>query len=149
MVMWTSAPPQIEPSRSRPRVSNDNPYSESHFKTLKYQPEYPGRFRDAAHARTYLRRFVSWYNHGHHHIGLNGFTPAEVYHGHYLAIAAEDQLVLDAAYANNTQRWINGAPRIPMPPALVAINPAPPLEAESCSSIANNVVRTLMHSETS
>jgi putative transposase len=80
------------------------------------------------------------YNHDHHHIGLNGFTPAEVYHGHYLQLAAEHQRVLDAAYADNPQRWINGAPRVPMPPAVVAINPAPPLEAESCSPIANEVV---------
>jgi putative transposase len=132
----------IEPSRSRPRVSNDNPYSESHFKTLKYQPEYPGRFRHAAHARAYLRRFVPWYNQDHHHIGLKGFTPAEVYHGRHLVLGAERQRVLDAAYAANPQRWINGAPRVPMPPEVVTINPAPPVDLESCSPIANGVVPT-------
>jgi putative transposase len=132
----------IEPSRSRPRVSNDNPYSESHFKTLKYQPEYPGRFHDAAHARTYLRPFVSWYNQDHHHTGLNGFTPAEVFHGRHLALAAERQCTLDAAYAATPQRWINGAPRAPMPPEVVAINPAPPPDLESRSPLPNEVQPT-------
>jgi len=101
----------VEPSRSRPRVSNDNPYSESHFKTLKYQPQYPRRFRDIGHARAFLRRFVTWYNQEHCHTGLNGFTPAEVYHGHHERLVQERQRVLEAAYANHPQRWINGPPR--------------------------------------
>jgi len=116
----------IDPSLSRPRVSNDNPYSESAFKTLKYQPEFPGHFQDVHHARRFMRRFVTWYNDAHHHCGLNGYTPAEVYSGQYRQRQLEKQAVLDAAHAQNPQRWINGAPRAPLPPARVSINPSPP-----------------------
>lgn len=130
----------VEPSRSRPRVSNDNPYSESHFKTLKYQPEYPRRFRDVHHARTFLRRFVTWYNQEHRHTGLKGFTPAEVYHGHYHALADERQRVLEAAHAKNPQRWINGPPRVPLPPDVVAINPVPPEAIQTSPPLANEIV---------
>ena len=130
----------VEPSRSRPRVSNDNPYSESHFKTLKYQPEYPRRFQDAQHARAFLRRFVTGYNQEHRHTGLNGFTPAEVYHGHYHTLAEERQRVLEAAHAKNPQRWINGPPRVLLPPAVVAINPAPPEATEATPPLPNEIV---------
>ncbi len=130
----------VQPSRSRPRVSNDNPYSESHFKTLKYQPQYPGRFRDLEDARAFLRRFVTWYNEDHRHTGLNGFTPAEVYHGRHPELANERQRVLQAAYANNPQRWINGPPRVSMPPDVVAINPAPPLHIENTPPLANEII---------
>src|SRR3546814_6739743 len=67
----------IEASRSRPRVSNDNAFSESGFKTLKYQPDFPGRFRDPQHARSWMREFAPWYNEQHRHEGLNGFRSEE------------------------------------------------------------------------
>lgn len=130
----------VEPSRSRPRVSNDNPYSESQFKTLKYQPEYPRRFQDAEHARTFLRRFVPWYNQEHHHTGLSGFTPAEIYQGRHRELAVQRQRVLDAAHRRNPQRWINAPPRMPMPPEVVAINPVQPVDTEHRSPIANEVI---------
>jgi putative transposase len=130
----------VEPSRSRPRVSNDNPYSESHFKTLKYQPEYPGRFRDIAHARQFLRAFVRWYNEHHSHTGLNGFTPAEVYYGHHHELARERQSILDAAYAAHPQRWINGPPKLPLPPKVVTINPSPPVNAGPGQPLENELV---------
>jgi putative transposase len=130
----------VEPSRSRPRVSNDNAYSESHFKTLKYQPQYPGRFRDIGHARSFLRRFVSWYNCEHCHTGLNGFTPQDVFEGQYHRLAEQRQQVLDAAYAANPQRWINRPPKVRLPPEVVAINPAPPLDSETATPLANEIV---------
>jgi len=130
----------VEPSRSRPRVSNDNPYSESHFKTLKYQPQYPGRFRDIGHARSFLRRFVTWYNREHRHTGLNGFTPQEVFQGRHHRLAQQRQWVLDAAYAANPQRWINGPPKAPLPPEVVSINPVPPADLDTLPPLANEIV---------
>lgn len=130
----------IEASRSRPRVSNDNPYSESGFKTLKYQPDYPGSFRDTDHARTWVREFVSWYNRRHRHEGLNGFTPDEVYSGRHVELAIDRQSTLDAAYARHPQRWINGPPTLPRPPTIVTINPAPPAPANASPALPNEVV---------
>jgi len=66
-------------SHSRPKVSNDNPYSEAWFKTLKYAPVFPERFGALADARTFLDRFVGWYNHEHHHTGIGLHTPADVH----------------------------------------------------------------------
>lgn len=68
-------------SFSRPRVSNDNPYSESGFKTLKYRPEYPGRFGSLADARGFCQRFFAWYNGEHYHSGLGLLTPEAVHYG--------------------------------------------------------------------
>jgi hypothetical protein len=78
---------------------------------------------------------VRWYKHDHHQIGLNSFRWAEVYYGRHLELAAE----CHGAYADNPQRWIIGARRVPMPPAVVTINPAPTVEAETCSAITNEV----------
>jgi putative transposase len=110
-------------SFSRPRVSNDNPYSESHFKTLKYQPDYPGRFDTALHARAWLAEFFAWHNDEHHHSGLALFTPADVFHGRVTAVAAIRQAALDVAYAAHPDRFPNGAPWVRLPPATVNINP--------------------------
>jgi putative transposase len=68
-------------SHSRPRVSNDNPFSESGFKTLKYQPDYPGKFNGTEHARQYCSDYYQWANFNHHHSGLNGYTPEQVFTG--------------------------------------------------------------------
>lgn len=130
----------IEASRSRPRVSNDNPFSESGFKTLKYQPDFPGRFRDVEHARQWVREFVTWYNGQHRHEGLNGFTPDEVYSGRHVELGDARQLTLDAAFALHPERWINGPPKLPRPPASVAINPAPTVPANGSPPLPNEVV---------
>lgn len=130
----------IEASRSRPRVSNDNAFSESGFKTLKYQPDFPGRFRDSHHARAWLREFVAWYNERHCHEGLNGFTPNEVYSGSHVALGLKRQLTLDAAYAKHPERWVNGAPVLPSPPTTVFINPAPPANTDASAPLPNEVV---------
>ncbi|MBV1878743.1 MAG: integrase core domain-containing protein [Pseudomonadales bacterium] len=65
-------------SHSRPRVSNDNPFSESQFKTQKYQPDYPGRFNGLSHARNWCEDYFDWYNFEHHHSGLAGYTPEQI-----------------------------------------------------------------------
>lgn len=85
-------------SHSRPRVSSDNPYSESQFKTLKHQPDYPGRFDSPGHARLWASDYFAWYNHEHHHSGLNGFTPAQVYTGEFTGIAKNRQAALTRYY---------------------------------------------------
>jgi putative transposase len=117
----------VDRSYSRPRVSNDNPYSESHFHTVKYQPDYPGRFRDIAHAREWLAEFFEWYNDAHHHTGLALFTPANVFFGRVDVIAATREQALAEAYARTPERFVHGPPRVARPPARVSINP-PELE---------------------
>lgn len=125
-------------SFNRPRVSNDNPFSESQFKTLKYQPDYPGRFDSLLDARGWLQAFFSWHNDKHHHVGLALYTPADVFHGRVDAVAGKRQGALDAAYATNPQRFINGPPTARRPPEVVAINPLPnSLELEVGSSSPN------------
>lgn len=110
-------------SHSRPRVSNDNPFSESQFKTLKQQPDYPGRFQGIDHARAWCGEYFQWYNHAHHHSGLAGYTPEQVFTGRYREIAGAKQAGLDAQYARHPERFVKGPPRAPMPPAEVSINP--------------------------
>jgi putative transposase len=116
----------VDPSHSRPRVSNDNAFSESQFKTLKYQPDFPGRFCDAEHARAWCAEFFDWYNHHHQHSGLALFTPADVFHGRVKQLVALRQASLDAAYAAHPERFVHGPPQVARPPAVVAINPLPP-----------------------
>jgi len=110
-------------SHSRPRVSNDNPFSESQFKTQKYQPDYPGRFNDIHHARQWTQEYVHWYNTEHHHSGLAGFTPEQVFTGSYHEIAKAKQHALDLGYQKHPERFAKGRPIVPMPPKTVAINP--------------------------
>ncbi len=110
-------------SFSRPRVSNDNAFSEAQFKTLKYQPDYPGRFTSELHGRGYLSEFFGWHNDEHHHSGLALFTPADVFHGRVEVVAAARQTALDVAYAAHPERFPHGAPRVPRPPTIVHINP--------------------------
>jgi len=118
-------------SLSRPRVSNDNPFSESCFKTVKQQPDYPGRFRDVALARAWCDEFFDWYANVHRHSGLAFFTPADVFFGRVAKLAPVRQRALDAAYAAHPERFVSGPPRAPMPPPQVAINPLEPNETQS------------------
>ena len=113
----------VERSFSRPRVSDDNPFIESHFKTLKYQPDYPRRFESLLHARAWLQRFFAWYVDHHHHAGLALFTPGDVFHGRVADVARARQAALDAGFAAHPERFPNGAPVVALPPARVAINP--------------------------
>ncbi|HEY6880916.1 MAG TPA: IS3 family transposase [Polyangiales bacterium] len=116
----------VEHSKSRPRVSNDNPFSESCFKTIKYQPDYPGRFQGLAHARRWFVEFFDWYANRHRHSGLALFTPADVFFGRVAELANQRQRALDAAYAAHAERFVRGRPIVRLPPAKVAINPIDP-----------------------
>ena len=110
-------------SHSRPRVSNDNPFSESQFKTQKYQPDYPGRFNDVSHARRWCENYFGWYNVEHHHSGLAGFTPQQVFTGCYHEVARQKQRALDDRYERHPERFVHGRPTVAMPSETVAINP--------------------------
>jgi putative transposase len=109
-------------SYSRPRVSDDNPYSESHFKTVKYAPTYPGRFSKPEDAKAYFRVFFPWYNTQHRHSGLGLLTPEDVHYGRAESLQEERQRVLDQAYVRHPERFINGPPRAPKVPTEVWIN---------------------------
>lgn len=112
----------IARSFSRPRTSNDNPYSEAAFKTVKYRPDYPARFDSITEARTWMRRFVAWYNHDHYHSALGYLHPADVHAGTCGPIIAARQNVLDAAYAAHPERFRNKAPVAASPPGEAWIN---------------------------
>ena len=113
-------------SHSRPRVSNDNAFSEAQFKTQKYQPDYPGRFEHGAHARTWCGSYFDWYNFDHHHAGLAGYTPEQVFTGRYVQVARAKQLALNARFAQHPERFVAGPPTVKLPPARVVINPVTP-----------------------
>ena len=110
-------------SHSRPRVSNDNAFSESGFKTLKYQPDYPGKFNTPAHARGWCEEYYDWYNFEHHHSGLSGYTPEQVFTGRYREIATIKQAALNKRYQLNPERFVKGQPIVKLPPQSVCINP--------------------------
>ncbi len=113
----------VQRSFSRPRVSDDNAFSEAQFKTLKYQPDYPGRFEGELHARGWLAPFFGWHNDEHHHSGLALFTPADVYFSRVEQVRSIRQAALDAMYAAHPERFVHGAPRVRLPPTEVSINP--------------------------
>jgi len=113
----------VDQSFSRPRVSNDNAFSESLFRTAKYQPDYPGRFADLQEGREWCGEFFRWYNDSHHHTGLALFTPADVFHGRVDDVTAIRAGALEAAYRAHPERFVNGPPRVRQPPVRVMINP--------------------------
>ena len=102
-------------SHSRPHQSNDNPFSEAQFKTLKYSPTFPKRFTGIDHARAFCDVFFDRYNHQHRHSGIGLHTPADVHHGRHHAIHDQRQLVLDAAYHAHPERFRRrpSPPRVP------------------------------------
>src|SRR5215217_8026683 len=112
----------IARSHSRPHVSNDNPYSEAAFKTLKYCPAFPDHFDDIEHARAFCKEFFDYYCHEHYHSGLGLHTPASVHFGTAEEIRADRAKVLAAAYARNPERF-NRHPEPPKLPTMAWINP--------------------------
>ena len=113
----------VMPSLSRPAVSNDNPYSESLFKTLKYRPDYPGRaFETLLAARQWVDKFVQWYNHEHRHSATRFVTPHQRHGGQDSALLAKRADVYEAAKAANPRRW-SGATRNWQPVREVHLNP--------------------------
>jgi putative transposase len=110
-------------THSRPHVSNDNPFSESHFKTLKYRPGFPDRFGSIEEARQYCQEFFSWYNHEHRHSGLQLMVPATVHYGQAEKLISSRQSVLDRAYQAHPERFVKRPPQHPCLPEAVWINP--------------------------
>lgn len=109
-------------SHSRPHQSNDNPFSESQFKTLKYFPTFPKQFTSLDHARQFIDAFFDHYNNHHRHSGIGLHTPADVHLGRHIAVRAQRQAVLDAAYAFHPERF-RRPPRAPRVPKATWINP--------------------------
>ena len=113
----------VTPSFSRPRVSDDNPYSESLFRTLKYVPNYPkGPFESLEHARSWVAQFVDWYNHEHLHSGIGFVAPADRHTGRADAILKKRSHVYDTARRLHPERW-SGATRAWSAPVEVFLNP--------------------------
>jgi putative transposase len=112
----------VTKSHSRPHCSNDNPYSEAHFKTLKYRPEFPDRFGCYEDALAFCRRFFTWYNEEHRHSGIGFHTPTDVHYGRAEQVRAERAVVLDAAYAAHPERFVRKPPAPPKLPTIAWIN---------------------------
>ena len=106
----------VTKTHSRPYVSDDNPYSESQFRTLKYRPDFPDRFGCLPDARAFCQQFFAWYNDEHRHSGLGLLTPAMVHFGHAPNVLAQRQIVLDAAYLAHPERFVRRPPTmLPLP----------------------------------
>jgi len=113
----------VSRSHNRPHTSNDNPFSESHFKTLKYQPRFPKRFGCIEDAKCFCRGFFDWYNKDHHHAGIGLMTPDQVHYGQTDAVHAVRQDTLDRAFRDTPQRFVNKSPIPPNKPTAAWINP--------------------------
>ena len=112
----------VTKTHSRPYVSNDNPYSEAQFKTLKYHCIFPGQFGSLEDARGYLRVFFEWYNNGHRHAGIGWMTPADTHTGRAKELWEKRKRTLMEAYARHPERFVSGVPMPPDLPAEVWIN---------------------------
>jgi len=112
----------ITKTHSRPYVSDDNPYSESQFKTLKYNPLFPGQFGSLEDARIFLRRFFNWYNNEHRHSGIAMMTPRDVHTNKADDITRERQKTMNAAYDRHPERFVSGQPKLKLLSREVWIN---------------------------
>jgi putative transposase len=117
-------------THSRPHVSNDNPFSEAQFKTLKSRPEFPERFGSLQDARAFCHPFFTWYNTEHRHGGIGWLTPAMMHYGQVDSVGAARRQVLAAAYATHPERVVRRPPVPPPVPTEAWINPPPPAGAE-------------------
>jgi putative transposase len=125
----------VSKSHSRPHVSNDNPFSEAHFKTLKYRPDFPERFGSLEDARAHCARFFDWYNREHRHGGISLLTPHDVHFGLAAGRVAARAATLTTAYAAHPERFAAGAPKPAPAPSAVWINPPKPALAEKEDSL--------------
>lgn len=116
----------VTKTHSRPHVSNDNPFSESQFKTLKYRPSFPNRFGCIEDARAFCSPFFGWYNTQHHHSGIGFMTPEVVHYGRAPRVIAQRQDVLNLAHQHHPERFVRKAPTAPTLPQAVWINPPSP-----------------------
>jgi putative transposase len=119
----------VTQSHSRPHVSDDNPYSESQFKTMKYRPDFPGDFASIEAARQHCQLFFPWYNEQHRHSGLGLHTPADIHYGTAAAIHEQRRNVLTAAYHAHPERFVRKPPQPPALPTSSWINPPGPKDA--------------------
>ena len=126
----------VTKSHSRPHVSNDNPYSEAHFKTLKYRPAFPDRFGSVEHARSVGNDFFGWYNLEHHHSGLGLLTPHDVHHGLAQARTEARAATLAEAFRAHPERFPRGRPAPPALPTEAWINKPKVLVAASPADLA-------------
>ena len=142
----------VAASFSRPRISNDNPFSEAQFKTLKYRPEFPACFESLEHARAFLRTFFAWYNDEHRHSGIGFMTPAAVHFGRAGALHAQRAKVLAAAYAAHPARFKGRLPLPPELPEIVGINlpaniaPETPHDLTATPALLTNLHTEVSHS---
>lgn len=119
----------VTKTHSRPYVSDDNPYSESQFRTMKYRPEFPDRFGSIQDSRASCQQFFQWYNEEHRHSGIALLTPAMVHFGEAGNVLARRQLVLDAAYLAHPDRFVRKSPKpLPLPPEVWINKPVRPDE---------------------
>jgi len=131
----------VTKSLSRPHVSNDNPYSEAQFKTLKYRPGFPGRFGSEQDGRAHCRAFFAWYNTEHRHSGIGMMTPEMVHYGHAPHIRNARQKTLDKAYVLHPERFVKRPPSPPELPAMAWINP--PTEKSELLNASGSPIRTI------
>jgi len=124
----------VTKTHSRPHVSDDNPFSESQFKTLKYRPEFPDRFGSLQDARSFCQVFFPWYNTQHHHSGLGLMTPEVVHSRRAEHVRGLRQQTLDVAYATHPERFVRKPPQPPALPTAVWINPPPKPESALADS---------------
>ena len=110
-------------SLSRPQVSDDNPFSEAQFKTLKYHPGFPGRFKDIAATIAFCRSFFPWYNTEHRHAGIAMITPQDVYYGRAQQVLEQRERTLRLGWSWHPERFVNGTPEPQPLPQEVSINP--------------------------
>ena len=108
---------------TRPRTPNDNPYSESQFRAMKYRPQFPGRFAGIDDARAFSADFFAWHNYQHRHSGIGYHTPASVHHRTAAEIRQHRTQILNRAFAAHPERFVAGRPTPPELPEIVYINP--------------------------
>ena len=113
---------QVRKTHSRPHVSNDNPFSETAFKTLKYRPDFPQRFGSIHDVRAHCRRFVKWYNSEHRHEGIAMYTPEQVHYKTWKSMGEKRQKTLQKAAALHPERFVKGVPKVKKVPHAVWIN---------------------------
>lgn len=128
----------VTKTRSRPHVSNDNPFSEAQFKTLKYRPDFPDRFGSIEHSRSHCRDFFGWYNAEHHHCGLGYLKPSQVHYGYTERVITQRAAVLAEAYARHPERFPHGLPKPAEPPKEVWINK--PLKTSTLQEAAESTI---------
>jgi putative transposase len=130
---------EIAKTHSRPHVSDDNPFSEAQFKTLKYRPDFPERFGSIAHARVHCQQFFGWYNHDHRHVGIALMAPVAVHYGEAAALTVQRAATLKAAFAANPTRFKGRVPQPPALPTAAWINP-PNKETNPTPSITTSTL---------